>query len=583
MERRVLLALFLSFLVFYIYQTLMPAPVPPDANATTVPVTAGAAPGQTAAANAPPSAGGTLQGSGGAAPKAAPPPASETLVGDTQERELRIETDTVIAEFTNRGARLASWRLKKYLNQDTGEPLELVSTDLGDAQPLPFSLLVDDASATTTLNTALYTVTREEDRPGEPAVLRFEYANADGLHASKTFTIKPAGYEVALEASVEQKGARVAASVEWGPGPADHGAASRFHMRPEGIVFVGDDVSRYSASAVGKQPEYSGTYRFAGIDDHYFMIAALDPGPATISYTAVSVPPPPGSGQDARDLMAFTLKPGDPSAAMTFFVGPKEFDTLSALDPEFTKAIRYGIFTVIVVPLLRTLVWVNGFIGNFGWSIIVLTIIINGAMFPLRHKSVVSMRKMQEIQPEVKAIQERYSKLKSTDPAKQKMNQEMMDLYKARGVSPLSGCLPMILMMPVLYAFYNLLNYSIQLRGAPFALWIHDLSIPDPYYVTPILMGVSQLWQQRMMPTTGADPAQQKMMMFMPVMFTVLFLWAPSGLALYWLVSNVWMIGQTYLTNRMIGPPKVHQVRPAAERRLKRAGSGKSEAAQRES
>jgi YidC/Oxa1 family membrane protein insertase len=247
------------------------------------------------------------------------------------------------------------------------------------------------------------------------------------------------------------------------------------------------------------------------------------------------------------------------------------------------KAINYGLFAVIVVPLLRSLVWINGYVGNFGWSIVLLTILINALMFPLRHKSVVSMRKMQEIQPEAKAIQDRYAKLKATDPAKQKMNQELMDLYRQRGVNPLSGCLPMLLMMPVLYAFYSLLNTSIQLRGAPFIFWIHDLSAADPLYITPILMGVSQVWQQRLTPQMGADPTQQKMMMFMPVVFTVLFLWAPSGLAIYWLVNNVWTIGQQYLTNYLIGPPKVHNVRPPAERRVKRAGSGKTEAAARES
>ena len=148
-------------------------------------------------------------------------------------------------------------------------------------------------------------------------------------------------------------------------------------------------------------------------------------------------------------------------------------------------------------------------------------------MFPLRHKSVVSMRKMQEIQPEAKAIQDRYAKLKATDPAKQKMNQELMGLYKERGVNPASGCIPMLLTMPVLFAFYSLLSTAIELRGAPFFAWIHDLSAPDPFYVTPVLMGASQFWQTKMTPQTGVDPAQQKMMMFMPLIFTGFSLWFP--------------------------------------------------------
>ena len=246
------------------------------------------------------------------------------------------------------------------------------------------------------------------------------------------------------------------------------------------------------------------------------------------------------------------------------------------------RAVDYGMFSFIVVPLLRALNWTNGYVGNYGWSIILLTVVINALMFPLRHKSVVSMRKMQEIQPEAKVIQERYAKLKTTDPARQKMNQELMALYRERGVNPASGCLPMLLTLPVLLAFYSLLTVSIELRGAPFAAWIHDLSLPDPLYVTPVLMGATQMWQTWLNPQTGVDPAQQKLMMFMPVMFMVFFLWAPAGVVLYWFVSNLWAIGQQYLTNYLIGPPNVRNVRPPAERRIKQVGSGKTEAAERE-
>jgi YidC/Oxa1 family membrane protein insertase len=239
-------------------------------------------------------------------------------------------------------------------------------------------------------------------------------------------------------------------------------------------------------------------------------------------------------------------------------------------------------FTVIVVPLLRSLKWVNGFVGNYGWSIIILTVIINVIMFPLRHKSMVSMRKMQELQPQIEAIKKRWEKFKATDP-QNKMNTEMMALYKEKGVNPASGCVPMLLTFPFIFAFYALLSTAIELRGAPFIFWIRDLSAHDPFFVTPILMGISQVWQQRMAPATGMDPAQQKMMMVMPVFFTFLFLWYPSGVALYWLVNNIWQIGQQYMTNYLIGPPNVRAVRPPAERRMKRVGGGKTEAAARES
>jgi YidC/Oxa1 family membrane protein insertase len=265
-----------------------------------------------------------------------------------------------------------------------------------------------------------------------------------------------------------------------------------------------------------------------------------------------------------------------------FFVGPKQFDALKAVDGELVRAINFGMFAWLVIPLLTGLKWVHAFIGNYGGSIIVLTILINLAMFPLRHKSVVSMRKMQAIQPQIKSIQDRYANLKISDPARQKMNTEIMNLYREKGVNPTSGCVPMLLTFPVLIAFYSLLQQSVELRGADFGLWIHDLSLHDPYYVTPLLMGVTMFWQQRITPTS-VDPAQQKMMMVMPVVFTAMFLQFPSGLAVYYLVSNLFQIGQQYFTTWLIGPPPVQPARPPAERRLKSAGTGRTAGAERKS
>jgi YidC/Oxa1 family membrane protein insertase len=242
--------------------------------------------------------------------------------------------------------------------------------------------------------------------------------------------------------------------------------------------------------------------------------------------------------------------------------------------------VHFGVFRVIAVPFLGALQQVHKVIGNYGWAIIVLTVLINLALSPLRHWSVLSMRRMQEIQPQVKAIQDRYADLKVTDPARQKMNTEVMNLYREKGVNPAIGCVPMLLTFPVLLAFYSFLSVAIELRGAEFVGWIHDLSQPDPYYVTPLLMAASMFWQQRITPTT-ADPAQARVMMFMPILFSVMFISAPSGLVIYWFASNMWAIGQQYFTNWWIGPPVVHTPRPPAERRLKSAGSGKTAGARK--
>jgi YidC/Oxa1 family membrane protein insertase len=287
---------------------------------------------------------------------------------------------------------------------------------------------------------------------------------------------------------------------------------------------------------------------------------------AAVAFPSATQPPVIGH------YVTYSVRLPAPPESARFFFGPKKLDALRAVDPQFTKAIYFGMFSFLAVPLLDGLKKVHEVIGNWGWSIIALTILINLVMFPLRHKSVVSMRRMQELQPQMKAIQDRYAKYKITDPERQKMNQEVMELYKAKGVNPASGCVPMLLTMPFLFAFYSMLSQAIELRGADFGGWIHDLAAHDPYYITPLLMGATMVWQQKITPST-ADPTQQKIMMIMPFMFTFIFLGQPSGLAIYWLVSNLWGIGQQYFTNYLIGPPKVHNVRPPAERKTKKAAA----------
>ena len=485
---------------------------------------------------------------------------------------MTVQTDDVIAVLTNRGARLKSLRLKHFLDPSTKEPQEIIVRDL-PGQPLPFSLQTPSDQATRTLNSALYAVTGEPAPGAAPAPvdLRFEYRDSAGLSAVKRFHFAPTSYEITFAAEVADGGRAVTPTILWGPAVGDAGEVTRYMQHPEGLIDTAETVQRLSAKDLAKQSTYEGEFRFAGVDDNYFMTIALRPGACTFTYQPITIPPPVGSKDSPRELVAYSVEPRT-NHPITFFAGPKDFDVLAAIGPEMTRAINFGMFAVIVVPLLRSLKWVHGFVGNWGWSIVLLTVIINAIMFPLRHKSTISMRKMQEIQPEVKAIQDRYSKLKATDPAKQKMNQELMELYKQRGVNPAAGCVPMLLTFPVLYAMWALLETSIELRGAPWFGWIHDLSSHDPWYVLPVLMGATSFWQQKMMPPSGGDPAQQKMMMFMPLFMMFIFLWLPAGALIYYVVTNVWTIGQQYITNRLIGPPNVRTVRPAAERRVKRAG-----------
>jgi YidC/Oxa1 family membrane protein insertase len=573
MERRVLLAVVLSFLVLYAYQALfVPAPPPAQQIQRVDPEEAASRPSAAPAAPA--------------APVTTPEPEvprPDTLISEPAERQIVVETATVEAVFSNRGGRVVRWRLKEYRDA-SGEPLDLLPSNVPDQYAKPFSLRVEDEPVTRRLNTAIYRVSGDNggrvDATSTAATLVFEYQEAAGLRARKEFQIEPRNYLITVSAAVMNGDMPLNVSIEWGPGLGDAGAMSGGgsfftgnYVQPPSAIFARDgDVERLLPDAAREQPIHEGPFRFVGIDDHYFIAAAVNPGQTRVEYRPVTLA---AEGTAQRQLLDQTFRFADTAGSKRFFFGPKQFDQLRAVDPELVRAINFGVFAFLAVPLLDALKWIYGYVGNWGWAIILLTIAINLVVFPLRHKSVVSMRKMQMLQPQMKAIQDRYAGMKVTDPARQKMNTEIMNLYREKGVNPASGCVPMLLQMPLLFAFYSMLSQAIELRGADFGFWIHDLSQADPYYVVPILMAVSMYWQQKITPTT-ADPAQQRIMMMMPLMFSVMFLWAPSGLVIYWFVSNVWAIGQQYFTNWWLGPAPLVTVRPPAERRLKNAGAGKS-------
>ncbi|MSO51882.1 MAG: hypothetical protein CK533_02805 [Acidobacterium sp.] len=585
MERRVLIAITLSFLVLFLFQRFVMPPSAPlesqsGATAGQASGTATPAPGSMAAltqSSNSPSAPAVIQ-SGGMGDKpvsaiATPglptvAPGAEVggptvIVGETAVREIVVETTTVRATFSNRGGRLLHWMLKDYRNEP-GTPLDLVPQGIGDDVVKPFTLVVDDAAVTDRINNSLYRVVAAADSidaTTSAQTITFELSASDGLSVTKTFVIEPKGYLVTFSAVVQLGQARLNPVIHWGPGLGDeiaHRPPSSFFspnsvVSAQPMVYKDGAVERVAPTEAGSQ---EGTFRYAGTSDHYFASLLLNQGspvPFRIDYAPVNVPVPNEPTRFAT-YMTYSVRFQAPPEKSQFFFGPKALEELKAIDSELTRAIHFGMFSLLAVPLLGALQWVHGFVGNWGWAIVVLTILINLAMFPLRHKSVVSMKKMQELQPQMKAIQDRYAKYKITDPERQKMNTEVMELYKTKGVNPASGCVPMLLTMPFLFAFYAMLSVAIEIRGADFFAWITNLSAPDPYFVTPILMGVAQFWQTKMTPTT-ADPAQQKIMMFMPIMFSFMSLSFPSGLVIYWLVSTVWTIGQQYATNYLIGAP----------------------------
>ena len=555
MEKRVLIAVLLSFLVLYAYQAMFPPP-PDQAKKPVQASKAATVPNASAPAVANP------------APSPKP--------GVSPEREIVVENADVRGVFSTRGAVLKSWQLKKY-RDDHGRPYELVAGHAPADAPLPLTLAVDDAGLSTTLATAPFSAS--ESGSGASWQVQFDY-DANGVRAQKRIAIESSKpYVLNVTVSVTRDGQALPAALKWGPalGSGITIKSRSYNPPPQPIYYKDGSVSRVAPAKINDAPIQEGTFGFAGVDDHYFLTSLVKPPQAIrVQYAPVDVALP--ENPEGAHYVSWSARFPTTPQTVSYFAGPKDFDVLVAVDRELVRAIDFGKFAWLVVPLLRALKWINVYVGNYGWSLILLTIAINLAMFPLRHKSVVSMRKMQDVQPEVKAIQDRYKNLKMSDPARAKMNNELMALYKERGVNPASGCVPMLLTLPVLFAFYSMLSVAIELRGAPFIGQIHDLSAHDPWFVWPVVMGITMFIQQRMTPST-ADPVQQKVMLVMPIMMSAMFLYAASGLVIYWTVSNIWGIGQQMVTNRLIGPAPVRTVRPPAERRVKNVGGGRTDQA----
>ena len=234
---------------------------------------------------------------------------------------------------------------------------------------------------------------------------------------------------------------------------------------------------------------------------------------------------------------------GEQSFALHGYLGPKESEVLRSINPKLTDTIEYGLFTFISKPLFKVLEWFHDLVGNWGWAIVLVTLLIKLILFPLSYKGMMSMQRLKELAPQMKELKEKYGK----DP--QKMNAKMMEMYKKHGANPMGGCLPMLLQIPIFFAIYRVLLNAVELQGAEWTLWITDLSQMDPFYILPLLMGASMWYQQKLTPNTMTDPMQQKIFQWLPVVMTVFFITFPAGLVLYWLVNNLFTIAQQYIIN----------------------------------
>jgi YidC/Oxa1 family membrane protein insertase len=472
-----------------------------------------------------------------AAPLPITPIAAETASVDV------VDTADYIARFSNRGAELLSFKLKHYTMQD-GSFVELVKARPASTD-FPFFIETGNAQLAQQLNSALYKVNHRID--GGVHVLEFRYAG-NGVSMTKTFRLgdeyqfafastmnPPAPYRVAIG-----PGLRVYDKVE---------IESRGVITGNGVVQISDSLKQIAREKAPKVGIYDDV-QFIGIEDNFFL-TALKPehGGSGILHT-IDLPTDVKNAKD-RELVAAVNAANDGTLAGNAFFGPKQTQILDRYGYE--RTLQYGTFGLIARFFLTCLLWINKYTHNYGWAIIVLTILIKAALYPLQHKWMMSMKKMQKLAPKQEAIKAKYKKFKSDPDQRQKMNTEMMKLYQQEGVNPAGGCLPMLIQFPIFIGFYNLLSHAIELRGQPWILWIHDLSLKDPYYITPLLMTVAMFVQQMITPST-ADPAQKRMFMFMPLIFGFIFKEFPSGLVIYWLVQNLLTILQQVIMNKFKDP-----------------------------
>ncbi|HLA79272.1 MAG TPA: membrane protein insertase YidC, partial [Vicinamibacteria bacterium] len=483
--------------------------------------------------------------------KLAPTSVSQPSISDDAERRVEIEGEESVVAFSNKGARLVSWRLRRY--RDAGDrPEEMVETVPG--APRPLDLETGDTEVDSRLREALYRPSAELIQLGAgPQELRFQYADSE-LAAEKWLRFAADGYLAELGATVHVAGRAMPTRVLWGPGVGNPTAAEvevRGYQQPQAVLLAGRGVERVLPETAGTARSVSGS-RWAGVESKYFAALLVPASPASADVRGIELPAASGGKARLATLVAVDL---GTEGRVQIYVGPKDHSRLSKLGHELAQVVPVGEWIgPIVVALMRLFRWVNGYVGNYGWSVVVLTILISVVMAPFRHYSIVNGLKMAKIAPEMKVIQERYRKIPMLDPKRQDMNQEMAELYARHGMNMstqmLVGCLPILLTMPFLIAFYRVLDVSIELRGAPF-LWIGDLSQKDPLFVSPVLMGLSMFLMQKMMPTT-MDPAQQRIMLIMPLVFSVMFFFAPAGLNLYWLVSNIGSIVQQGATMKLL-------------------------------
>jgi YidC/Oxa1 family membrane protein insertase len=550
--KRLVLAIVLSFAILFLYQLLFvkKAPEPQGQEAQPMKTLTEREAGQAAPAGA----------------TAAPAPTGEKTaerpgqirpaVSATGEEKITVSTSLYRAVWTNKGAVLESFRLHNHKNEKK-EDLELVPATGSEIGVFPFALLEEADPAKATLdavkanpaNSAFYKVrgANLNLRDGEKGEISFVYADGQGFEVEKVFRFYGGRYDFEVLTSVVRSGQPVEARVLWGPGignPSARELAKSFGAGAGVSVLAGTNVYRVDERKYKPEASAFNFLSWAAYDDNYFaalFVPASGTGPAAFLRLA-----------GPNNIPFFFLASANPGLV---YLGPKEIERLAAFGHGAKKVVRFGLFGFITEILYVSIKFIHRAFPNWGFAIIVLTLVIKVLFFPLTYSSTKSMSRMTELQPKVKALRAKYKKAKTDIQQRRQMNEEMMKLYKEHGVNPAGGCLPLLIQLPVFWGFFRLLTVAIEFRQSPWMLWIRDLSVKDPTYILPILMGITQFISQKMTPTS-ADPAQARMMLIMPAVMTLFFLQFQSGLVLYWLTSNVLQIGQQALINNLMKKKK---------------------------
>ena len=568
MERKLLLVFALTFLVIMLFQPLLkkygPQPPAKQESPQAVPNQA-----QVPSANSTASAMQSSENAGGvrAAGRTNASAATQPIQQATAEAETVIENDVYRIVFTNRGGRVKSWVLKKYTD-DKGGPLELVNSAAAEKYGYPLSLWTYDEGLRNKLNSALYaapTLPQSARKDGAPPPLNFAYDDGD-VSVQKSFKFDRDSYVVEINTSVTQKDSPVTAFPTW---PAGFGSDLTGPQYATGqIIYQYDDkVERLAIKKISGGGTVQGPFNWAGVSDQYFAAVFLPRNPQNAAMVTLhnSIEIPHNSSDannkqlDKVDVLGAAVGSVKGPTDARLYVGPKALGDLEAVpvpgmtgaEPDLRAIIDFGWLGIIARPLFLWLKWMyNHIIGNWGWAILLQTLIINLALLPLRLSQMKSMLKMQRVAPQIKSIQEKYKKYSLRDPRKAEMNAEISELYKKEGVNPAGGCLPLVIQMPFLFAYYRMLNVAMDLRHAPW-MWVHDLSAPDPWHILPVAIIITMLIMQRMTPQAGMDPAQQKMMnVMMPGMLGIMSWNLPAGLGLYWSAGQLIGIVQQSVMNR---------------------------------